>query len=71
MDVNRLFEEKQGVTFYECVLLCAGEPELVSNFNRLWGFKDRPPLVRQVDESTGYYQETFIDFVYKYVWGTL
>ena len=67
MNLNILFEQKQGLTFYQCLMICANNVDLISEFNRLKGFKNAP-IDFMVDITTGYYQEKFIHFVYDYVW---
>lgn len=71
------------MTFFEVLLECCQQPELINQFNRLSGTKlmvadTRAPIIRMIDESTGYEavlnKETeramhgFIGFVYFYIW---
>lgn len=74
------------MTFYECLMECAGNQDLVDQFNRLTGRKVgvadiRSPLDRMIDKASGY-EETltlkceddlraFIDFCYEAVWARL
>lgn len=47
--------------FQEALTQCIKTPELVQEFNRLTGcslgIDDRPPVVRLIDEATGYQLE--------------
>jgi hypothetical protein len=78
--------ETKKLDFWYCVEVCAKEPEFVKGFNRLLGChlfeKDsRSPIVRMIDESTGYQKELdkkereefhkFVLFVYETVWSRL
>lgn len=73
------------MTFDDVVKECCLTPELVSQFNRLTGrhvlsnlYDTRPPIVKMIDESTGYQQvldkkaaddiQSFISFVFECVW---
>lgn len=71
------------MTFLEVVEYCAKKPEFVKQFNRLTDshlFEDlkRAPIVKMVDEATGYedevkkkqheYMQKFIAFVWEVVW---
>jgi hypothetical protein len=63
--------------FVDCLREAIGNKDLVVEFNRLWGTQlgadRRPPIVRMVDDATGYQvgqedMEKFVDFVYEFVW---
>jgi len=73
------------MTFNDVLLECCQQKELVDQFNRLTGCKvlsniydTRPPIVRMIDESTGYQKildqkahedfTKFLAFVYDCVW---
>jgi hypothetical protein len=73
------------LTFNEVLLACCKKPELIKEFDRLSGtnvmgiFHDkRPPIIRMIDESTGYQKvldqkahddmQKFISFVFECVW---
>lgn len=74
------------MTFYECLMSCAGNQELVDQFNRLTGREVgaadmRSPLDRMIDQASGY-EETlalsveddlraFIQFCHEAVWTRL
>jgi len=67
------------MTFEECVIYCAGERELVAEFDRLYGANIgklglRSGIERMVDEATGYEADCcrkFIAFVWDCVWTRL
>lgn len=62
--------------FEDCVIVCVGNKELVSEFNRLTGFhlgERRTALEAQIDAACGYDPDReaiphFMDFVYEYIW---
>lgn len=65
------------MTFNEVVIYCAGEKDLVSEFNRLTssklGIDNRSPIETMVDQATGYDPSEkdiikFMNFVYQVVW---
>jgi len=70
------------MTFHECLMQCAGTPELVSQFNRLSGCSlgrdSRSAIDKMIDKATGYQDEIdqnnnddmrkFINFVWDCVW---
>lgn len=49
-----------SVTFYECLMACASDAELVAGYNRLRGTSVgvdlRTPLERLIDSTSGYEQ---------------
>ena len=57
-------------TFYECLMYCAGNKELIKEFDRLSGSNlslQGPPINFMIDEATGKLKEDltlFCDFVY-------
>ena len=67
------------ITFSECVVMCAGNQELVQEFNRLTGFhmgERRDALAQAIDEACGYDPDkeafpAFIEFVDEFVWTPL
>ena len=67
------------ITFSECVVMCAGNQELVQEFNHLTGFhmgERRDALAQAIDEACGYDPDkeafpAFIEFVGKCVWTPL
>ncbi|MFA5048893.1 MAG: hypothetical protein WC516_07770 [Patescibacteria group bacterium] len=78
--------EKKSLDFLYCVEECAKNPKFVKGFNRLMGchlFESdkRAPIVRMIDESTGYQKELdekkheeflmFVAFVWECVWARL
>lgn len=72
-DTNaRLLEERNGVTFLDCLDTCIHEHEFIAQWERLSGKKLLPasPLDRMIDEATGYnmvVMSEFADFVYEFV----
>lgn len=67
--------------FEEVFMECLEAEELVENFERIYGVKRPPqrltPIERMVDESTGFRQSQwseflseFVPFVYRFVWLT-
>lgn len=72
-DTNaRLLEERNGVTFLDCLDTCIHEREFIAQWERLSGKKLLPtsPLDRMIDEATGYNMVVmgeFADFVYEFV----
>ena len=64
-------------TFKECLMYCAGNKELVAEFDRLSGsnlsFKGAPINI-MVDQATGKQKDdlrAFCDFVYECIWSRL
>lgn len=75
------FLETLGITrasmsFYDCVMACLEEPELIANFERLYGVKiveRRSPIEQMVDKACGREPGTegmaaFVEFVHECVW---
>lgn len=72
------------MTFYDCLLECATNKELIFQFNRLSGCNlgpdNRTQLEKMIDAATGYDNELkqkqddelyqFIEFVYDVIWLT-
>lgn len=60
------------MTFGECLEICIGNIELVSEWERISGRSfPKTPIERMIDESTGHLDETmilFIEFVYDFVY---
>jgi hypothetical protein len=73
------------MNFEECVKECCEHRDLIQQFNRLTGrhvlsniYDTRPPIVKMIDESTGYQKEldskahddfqAFIIFIFEYIW---
>lgn len=62
------------MTFEECVLYCAGRPDVLREFDRLRGTNlsmRGAPIDLMIDEQSGRLGEDarkFIDFVYDAVW---
>ena len=64
------------MTFWECVSVCASQPSLVAEFDRLSGhhlstIAGRSPLDMMIDEATGRDRaaiEQFLEFVWDCVW---
>ena len=62
------------MTFNECLIVCAGQKELVSEFDRLAGTslgENKSPINQMIDEATGKERADivkFIEFVYDCVW---
>lgn len=64
------------MSFEECVIVCAGNQGLISEFNRLSGFhlgEYRAPIEVQIDTACGYAPDQeaiphFLDFVYEFIW---
>jgi len=70
------------MTFYDCVIECAGNKDLVAQFNRLngtnIGVDPRKPIERMIDEATGHEEEIregmkaefrqFIAFCWDVIW---
>lgn len=64
------------MTFYDCAIQCAGNKDLVKEFNRLTGLhmgESRTPIQCAIDKSCGYDQDkeafhAFLDFVYECIW---
>lgn len=64
------------MTFHECVIVCAGQPELVAQYDRLTGSRlaslaTRAPIARMIDEATGAERDQvarFVAFIYDCVW---
>lgn len=64
------------MTFWDCVVECAGNMQLVKEFNRLSGHhmgEARDGITRAIDEACGHDPEkeafpAFISFVYEYIW---
>ena len=72
----RLLEEKNGVTFADCLAACLFTPEFRHEWERLTGntLVAASPLDRMIDEATGYdmtVMAEFADFVYWYVFCTM
>jgi len=68
----RLFEERNGITFLECLTVAIHTEHLVQEWERLSGKKliASNPLDRMIDEATGYGDEVmreFANFVYECV----
>jgi len=68
-------KERSIMTFEQCVLHCAANQDLLAEFARLTGHdlrqQARSPIVRMVDEATGYDRAAaaaFTDFVLETVW---
>jgi len=67
------------MTFQDCVHECLKEPELVSNYDRLYGGHVQSLLKstginQEVDLASGFYESEmlkFVDFVNEYVWTRL
>lgn len=65
------------MTFAECLLECAGNTELLKQFDRLHGSNlsnDAAPINTMIDKSTGLYDlhlADFANFVYDVVWRRL
>lgn len=68
------------MTFQECCIQCAGNAELVKEFNRLSDAKlgeSRNPFEIAIDNASGYEPnneedlQKFCDFVYRCVWAPL
>lgn len=62
-----------GLSFVTCVLEAAGTPELVKQFDRLYGYnvsRRGSPLDLAIDEATGFAEAgmiEFLNFVWEYV----
>ena len=71
------------MTFYDCLLACAGMPEFVQGFNRLTGCHlgeklARSPFDAMIDKATGYDEvlaaqqdgelQQFVEFCHEFVW---
>lgn len=64
------------MNFWDCVLICAGNRELISQFNRLTGHhmgENRSNFVKMFDSVCGYDQDKeafpeFFAFVYNCIW---
>ena len=64
------------MTFGECVVVCAGEPSFVREFDRLSGhhlssITSRSALETMIDEATGRDREAcmaFLAFVWEFIW---
>lgn len=72
---QRLLEQRNGVTFVECLETCINTSELVNEWQRLSGKTLLPasPIARMIDEATGYDMAVmgeFADFVYTHVFST-
>lgn len=71
--------EKSGMSFEECVIFCAGNQELVREFDRLYGTNlsqigRRSGIERLVDEATGYTADSmrkWVAFVWECIWTRL
>ena len=71
--------DSSGLTFIECVSVCAGQRGLIKEFDRLTGHHlstigTRRPLDSLIDEATGRDDEAFaafIEFVWDCVWTRL
>ena len=69
----RLQLSRHGVTFYQCIMECAGTPELVENYDRLRGTnlsRKGHPINVMIDEATGRLKaemKEFIEFVWEYI----
>lgn len=67
------------MTFEQCLLHCAGNQELVEQFERLSGhrrLKSLTSIERAIDDACGYdceheYAIAFASFVWEFVWCTL
>ena len=65
------------MTFYDCLMECVGNRELVKGFDRLRGTNlsmSGPPINLMVDEATGKQREDmnkFIEFCWDCVWTRL
>lgn len=61
------FLEKRGdLIFHGCVMICLGNKEFVTQFDRLTGTnisKKGTPIEILVDESTGYFDKGFREFL--------
>lgn len=71
----RLLEQRNGITFLECLELCIQQADLIAQWERLSGKKlvATSPLDRMIDASTGYdvaVMGEFVDFIYDFVWVT-
>lgn len=77
--LREIYEE--GImNFLEVAKECIGTPELVKEFNRLYGcglgVDRRAPIERMIDEATGYPYGAatkddlgkFVAFVYEFIW---
>ncbi len=76
MPDTRLIEQRNGVTFAECLFVAANTPEFVNEWERLAGKKLIASSVidRMIDEATGYdlaIMKEFADFVYRAVFCTM
>ena len=64
------------MNFEDCLMACAGNRELVSEFNRLSGFhlgETRTPIEVQIDTACGYDPDQeailhFLDFIFEFIW---
>lgn len=62
------------MTFYDCLMECAGNKELVKEFDRLNNSNlslKGSPINIMVDEATGKQKEDlrmFVDFCYEFIW---
>jgi hypothetical protein len=73
---HEIREGAKALTFPECVEYCAGNRELVENFDRLTGHNlslvgRGAPIDQMIDEATGRHEEglrAFILFVWECVW---
>lgn len=65
------------MTFHDCVIACAGQAELVAEFDRLTGHNlslKGSPLDLEIDKATGRLEEgmrDFVGFVYECIWARL
>lgn len=68
--------DEAKVNFEGCLMECANTPELVKEFDRLYGCQLstlhlRSPITRMVDEATGFERDQlrkFVAFVFRFVW---
>jgi hypothetical protein len=75
MDNTRLLEQRNGISFLDCLQFCLHTSEFVKEWERLSGKKLLPasPINRLIDEATGYdmaIMGEFADFVYASVFCT-
>lgn len=66
---TRLLEQRNGVSFLECLEMCIQQRDLVAQWERLSSKKlvASSPIDKMIDEATGYDQAVmgeFADFVY-------
>jgi hypothetical protein len=67
----------RGISFYDALCMALDMPELVAQFDRLYGAslgKNLPPIARAVDDATGKTEAdvlAFIEFFHECVWTRL